>query len=74
MIRLRKLSLVLGIPAPLDNDSGSKNLFLKLYRKRFFLDCLVEYITNTTPTSLGISNQKYKVSQFKPTHKGTKAI
>lgn len=58
MIMLRKLSLILGIPAPPDNDPGSKNLFLKLYRKRFFLDCLVEFITNTTPASLGFSSPK----------------
>lgn len=32
-IRLRKLSLILGVPAPPDDDAGSKNLFLKLYRK-----------------------------------------
>lgn len=33
MIRLRKLPLILGMTAPPDDDAGSKNLFLKLYRK-----------------------------------------
>lgn len=33
MIRLRKLSLILGMPAPPGDDASSKNLFLKLYRK-----------------------------------------
>jgi len=33
MIILRKLFLILRMPAPPDDDAGSKNLSLKLYRK-----------------------------------------
>lgn len=58
MIRLWKLSLILGMPAPPDDDAGSKSLFVKPYRKSFVLDCSVELNYKITPASLGTLSQK----------------